>query len=120
MYKVHQNATLLPLILKSDDYTFGEALIPAISATASRDSDGRVHLSMSNVDPNTDHTITCTLRGINATAITGRILTADSIDAHNTFEEPEAIQPATFNRARLDGNQLTIEMPSKSIVTLEI
>ena len=71
MYKVHQDATLLPLTLTSDEYTFGDTTIPAISATASRDSAGRVHLSLSNADPNTDHTVTCTLRGIEASACRG-------------------------------------------------
>lgn len=120
MYKVHQDATLLPLTLKSDEYTNGDAAMSAISATASRDSDGRVHISMSNVDPNADHTITCTLHGINGGAVTGRILTADAKDSHNTFEEPDAVQPASFNSTHLEGNLLTIEMPAKSIVTLEI
>jgi alpha-N-arabinofuranosidase len=120
MYKVHQDATLLPLNLESDEYTYGDATMPAISATASRDSNGRVHISLSNVDPNAGHTITCSLRGINATAITGRILTADAIDAHNTFDEPEAVQPVAFNGASLDEEQLTIQMPAKSVVTLTI
>ena len=42
MYKVHQNATLLPLTLESDNYAYGDATLPAISATASRDGNGRI------------------------------------------------------------------------------
>jgi alpha-N-arabinofuranosidase len=120
MYKVHQDATLLPLSLESETYDFGEATMPAISATASRDSSGLVHLSVSNIDPHTDNTVTCTLRGINANNITGRILTADDMDAHNTFDEPEAVRPVTFNGISLDGTKLTIQMPAKSVVTLAI
>ncbi len=120
MYKVHQDATLLPLNLESDDYTFGETTMPAISATASRDAAGIVHISLSNVDPHTDHTVSCTLRGIDVGEVNGRILTADHMDAHNTFDEPEVVQPMTFNGATLDGDQLTIQIPPKSVVTLRI
>lgn len=120
LYKVHQDATLLPLAIKSADYRSGEASIPAISATASRNGDGIVHISLSNADPNVDHTVTCTLRGIAAAEVTGRILTAATLDAHNSFDKPETVQPVTFNGASLDGNQLTIEMPAKSVVTLTI
>jgi alpha-N-arabinofuranosidase len=120
MYKVHQDATLLPLNLESDDYTFGQTTMPAISATASRDAAGIVHISLSNVDPHTDHTVSCTLRGIDIGEVNGRILTADHMDAHNTFDEPEVVQPMTFNGATLDGDQLTIQIPPKSVVTLRI
>ncbi|MCA9950301.1 MAG: alpha-N-arabinofuranosidase, partial [Anaerolineales bacterium] len=120
MYKVHQDATLLPLTLASDEYTYGDSAIPAISATASRDSAGRVHISLSNSDPHTDHTVVCSLRGIKANIIAGRILTAVTMDAHNTFDEPDRVQPVDFNGASLDGDQLTIQMPAKSVVTLAI
>ena len=120
MYKVHQDATLLPLDLQTDDYSFGNETMPAVSATASRNGHGQLHLSLSNVDPHAGRTVTCTLRGISATGIIGRVLTADALDAHNTFDEPELIQPAVFNGATLNGDQLTIQLPAKSVVTLEI
>jgi alpha-N-arabinofuranosidase len=120
MYKVHQDATLLPLDLTSDDYTFGEATMPALSATASRDAVGIVHLSLSNVDPHLDHTVRCRLHGMDVGGVNGRILTAAHMDAHNTFDEPEVVQPTAFNGASLDGDQLIIQLPAKSVVTLRI
>jgi len=118
MYKVHQDATLLPLTLESKDYACGDAAMPAISATASRDSAGKIHISLSNADPNTDHIVTCTLRGIKVSQVNGRILTAAATDAHNTFDEPDLVQPTSFNGASLAGDRLTIQMPAKSVVTL--
>jgi alpha-N-arabinofuranosidase len=97
MYKVHQDATLLPLNLERDNYACDVAVMPAISATASRDGAGRVHISLSNVDPNAGHTVTCSLRGLKASAVSGRILTADAMDAHNTFAEPDAVRPIAYN-----------------------
>ena len=120
MYKVHQDATLLPLNLESEAYTLGDAAMPAISATASRDSAGTVHISLSNANPHSAITVTCALRGMEAKKVNGRILSADAMDAHNTFDKPEVVKPVPFNGAHLDGEQLTIHMPAKSIVTLTV
>ncbi|MCB8944439.1 MAG: alpha-N-arabinofuranosidase [Ardenticatenaceae bacterium] len=120
MYKVHHDATLLPLDLHSAEYGYGDATIPAISATASRDGNGRIHISLSNANPHTGHTVTCTLRGIHANAVTGRVLTGATMDAHNSFDVPEAVQPMAFNGASLAGDQLTIQLPAKSVVTLTL
>src|SRR3712207_3820443 len=50
MYNVHQDATLLPVKLKSNDYTFGNEKLPAVSASASRDKSGVTHISLVNID----------------------------------------------------------------------
>jgi alpha-N-arabinofuranosidase len=42
------------------------------------------------------------------------------MNAHNTFERPTAVQPAEFRGARLSGSTLTIDLPAKSVVVLEI
>jgi alpha-N-arabinofuranosidase len=52
--------------------------------------------------------------------VAGRVLTAGTITAHNTFEQPDAVHPAPFDGARLSGSQLTIELPPKAIVVLEL
>ena len=52
MYKVHQDATFLPVELQSPDYTFGTEKIPMVSASATRAADGSaVHLSLANTSP---------------------------------------------------------------------
>lgn len=122
MYKVHQDATLLPLDLSSGDYTFGDETMQAISATASRNDEGQVHISLSNADPNVGHTVTCLLHGGGGGVgkVTGRVLSAESIDAHNTFDVPNKVKPTAFDGFTLVDNILTIHMPSKSVVTLTI
>lgn len=120
MYKVHQNATLLPLDLRCDDYTCGEFSMPSLSASASRDADGRVHLTLCHVDPNRDAELRCELRGLALHAVRGRVLTADSMTAHNTFDAPEQVRPTDLAGATLQGNQLAITIPSKSVVLLEL
>lgn len=48
MYKVHQDATYLPLELNCDTMNVRDnRKLPMISATASKDKNGKVHLSIS-------------------------------------------------------------------------
>jgi alpha-N-arabinofuranosidase len=120
MYKVHQGATLLPLTLTTPDYAFGDAKIPAISASASRDAAGRVHVSLVNTNPHEAITVTAALAGSTAKSVTGRILTAPATNSHNTFDAPHTVEPAAFTGAKLDGTTLTVALPAKSLVVLEL
>ncbi|TFG73092.1 MAG: alpha-N-arabinofuranosidase, partial [Anaerolineales bacterium] len=120
MYKAHQNATLLPIDIKSTSYTFGEQTIPAISASASRGSDGKVHLSLCNLDPNHQQRLVCEIRGMKPSTISGRILTGEIINAHNTFESPNVVAPQPFTGVTLTDNRIEGELPAKSVVVLEL
>ncbi len=119
-YTVHHDATLLPMTMSEATYTFGDEETEAISATASQAEDGTIHLTLTNVDPNSGHTISVDIRGREVSQVTGRILTAADLNAHNTFDAPETVKPEVFSGARLAGDTLTIEMPPKSIVVLEL
>ncbi|MFC0472455.1 alpha-L-arabinofuranosidase C-terminal domain-containing protein [Halalkalibacter kiskunsagensis] len=41
----------------------------------------------------------------------GRILTATSVDAHNTFEKPENVKSVDFTDFGIENNQLFIQLP---------
>jgi len=120
MFKVHQGATALPVELATPDYAFGQEKIPAVSASASRDAAGRVHLSLVNTDPHTAVTVACRLAGHTATAVTGRILTGTTMDAHNTFAAPNTVHPEPFTGASLADGQLSVTLPAMSVVILEL
>jgi alpha-N-arabinofuranosidase len=120
LYKVHQDATLLPLDIKSDAYTFDGQSVPAVSASASKDKDGRIHISLVNLDPNRARTAQVDIRGQQVSSVTGRVLTAPAMQAHNTFEQPKAVQPVDVRGARLSGGILTLDLPSKSVVVVEL
>jgi len=52
--------------------------------------------------------------------VSGTILTADTMDAHNTFEAPDAVHPAAFDGAKIVGGRLTLTLPAKSVVVLDV
>lgn len=120
MYKVHQDATLLPSQLNCVKYEFNKNSIPAISVSASQDKDGKIHISLCNLDPNESQELMCELRGFSPQAVTGRILTSNNMTTHNTFDKPETLQPAEFKDVKIEGRGLATALPPKSVVLLEI
>ncbi len=120
MFSVHQEATLLKTDLECEDYTYGDKHIPAISASASVDSDGKVHISMANLNPDKSITVECPLIGETFAKVSGQVLTAKAMNAFNSFDHPDIVKPADFNDFVLRDGTLTVNMPSKSVVVLEL
>ncbi len=120
MFKVHQGATSLKLDLKTPDYVFGAEKLPAVSASASRNAAGKIHLSLVNLHPTESINVAAALTGVAAGTVSGRILTGPELNTRNTFEAPETIKPVAFTGAKLANGQLTVELPAKSVVVLEI
>jgi alpha-N-arabinofuranosidase len=120
MYTVHHDATLLPVELSCRDYSFGTSTIPALNVSASKDQSGKVHISICNLDAKAPAELVCELRGAQPKKATGRMLTAETITEHNTFEKPEAVWPTDFGDFSITGGLLTVKLPAKSVVVLEV
>jgi alpha-N-arabinofuranosidase len=120
MYKVHQDATMLPIDTEFTDYQFGDEKVPVIDVSASKDKSGKIHISLCNLNPANPADIACKLQGIEQAKVSGRVLTADDMTAHNTFDKPETVKPAAFDGFTLRGDMLTVKLPTKSVVVLEI
>ena len=120
MYKVHQDATLLPLTIKSNEYVLGDKKLPAVSASASKDKNGLTHISLVNIDAKKAQEISIDVRGASFKSVKGRILISSKLQEHNTFENPDKIKPAEFKEANLKGNTLTVKLPPFSVVVLEL
>jgi alpha-L-arabinofuranosidase len=120
LYKVHQDATLLPITLQTGDYEMGGKKIPLVSASASRNAEGTVHLSLCNAHPTDPQPLTIPLRGGNFGRVTGRIVTADAMTAHNTAATPDAVTAQDFTEAKLADGAITLELPAKSVLVFSV
>ena len=120
MYKVHQDAIMLPVEVECARYEHGTESIPALSVSASRSEDGKVHLSVCNAHPKDDMNVAVDLSGMSPQAMRGRILTANRINACNTFDHAEAVKPTEKDIARFGGEEIRLEIPSKSVTVFEI
>jgi alpha-L-arabinofuranosidase len=120
LYKVHQDATYLPVQFTSPEYTMDDQKIPALNVSASRDTTGTVHITLVNIDPNKNLQLNSTLRGVQWQSVNGSIVTSEKFTDINTFENPKKIQVQPFPGARKQGNDLVVELPAKSVVMLEL
>ena len=120
LYKVHQDAVLIPLSFQSPVYEFQGTKIPAVTASASRDKQGKTHITFTNANPNKDIDITIELRGGKFSTLSGMVVTAKALNSYNTFAAPETVKSAPFTGAKLNKEQLTVKLPSKSVVMVEL
>ncbi len=120
MFKVHQNALWVKTSFNSPHYILGKDTLPAINYSASIDDAGKMHISLCNIDPKKSHSIVCELKSFKARSVTGTILTAKEMNAHNTFEKPDAVKPAKFTDCRIHNNNVLVTLPSKSVVVLAL
>src|ERR1041384_4203898 len=105
MYNIHQGATLIPVDLNAPEYKLDQSSVPSLHVSASRDGEGRLHLSLVNLDPTRAAEITTTLTGATIKSVTGEVLTAPAVNAMNTFEQRETVKPAAFTGYKLQGSQ---------------
>ncbi|MBA4054195.1 MAG: alpha-N-arabinofuranosidase, partial [Marivirga sp.] len=120
MYNVHQDALMIPLTITSSDYSLGEKKIKAVSASASKDKNGLVHISLVNIHATKEQEITVDLGSLSVKSVSGRILRSNALQDHNTFDAPDKVKPMPFNTTVLKGNKLTIKIPAFSAVVLEL
>ena len=115
LYRPFQGAVPYPVGIASPSFKAGEFSVPVIDATAARGKDGKLWLALVNADPRRSAEVAV---GLGRSA-TGRVLTADRINSHNTFDNPNAVAPRPYSaRAGRDG--LTLEVPARSVVVVSI
>lgn len=120
MYKVHQDALLVPVEVTSRNFVQGDRKLQAVSVSASLNESGKMHISLTNIDNKNGQKIELNLNGFKAKNVSGRILTSERIQDHNTFDNPAKVVPETFNKAILSGNKLAVDMPPHSVIVLEL
>lgn len=120
MYNVHQGATLLPLTINGADYMLDGQKLPAISASASKDSSGVIHISLVNIDPLKSQKITLNLSDEQLKSITGKILSSKKMQDYNSFTEPKNIVPQIFKDFVLNKNNITITVPPIAVIVLAV
>jgi len=120
MFRPFQDATLLPTDLEAPRYTLGNTSVPGISVSAARTASGEIAVALVNLDAHKATPITLAIAGAKVRTVKGEILTAAALDAHNTFESPDAVKPSRFNGAALKDGRLSVTLPAKSVVVLSL
>jgi alpha-N-arabinofuranosidase len=119
MFKVHQGATLVPVDVQAPDYVEGAIRLPGLSVSGSKDGTGTLHLTIVNLDPTQQRSVTVALKGGNWRKASAQTLTADRIDTRIRFDAPDPFVPKTL-RVHLASGELSLAVPSKSVTLVEI
>ncbi|MDZ7717725.1 MAG: alpha-L-arabinofuranosidase C-terminal domain-containing protein [Balneolaceae bacterium] len=122
LYRVHFDTELLQTNTNISSYGHNGEEIPSVSLTASKSDDGRINLTITNLDANNAQDVELDFRGIDdlGNVSSGKILTADEVSSVNTFDDPENVVLNDFSDHEMDGTMLSISLPSKSVVMLTI
>ncbi|WP_185965551.1 alpha-N-arabinofuranosidase [Flavobacterium zepuense] len=118
LYKVHQDAKLIPIKVASPDYKFGDKTLPAISASASA-KDGKTHISLVNIHSTDKITTEINLESLKLKNFTAKIISSGKLQDHNTFENPNAITEKEFKDFKFKNGTLSVTLPPFSVVVLE-
>jgi len=124
MYRPFQDAKALAITTdKQSYYQLGEDKLPMISASAARATDGKLYLSLVNIDPNNSTTVKVSFdqesKQTRYQLASGKLLTAEVMDQHNTFDQPQQVKPVPYQLKAHKG-QFTFELPAKSIVVVAL
>lgn len=120
MYKVHQDAQLVTAEVSSPNYEMDGQAIPQLHVSASTDAENRLHVSLCNLHHADSLELVCDIRGKAVADVSGTLLTASALQAHNTFEQPEAVKPVPFEGYRVEDGLLTVRLPAKSVAVLAV
>ena len=119
MYRVHQDALMLPVHVESENCPLGFGSIPVLSASASEDGNRKVHVSITNIDPKDEQIVQLDIRGISTEYRGGTIITSENMCDHNTFDDGEKVGIREFTGAvSKEGGKIRLNLPPKSVVTL--
>ena len=121
MYTVHHDATLLPSDVQCEKYSVDNESIPAISTTASKDASGKIHITISNLNPNKAIDVTCDIRGMAKVNFEkGSIVTGEKINSYNDFGKKEEVTLKEFSDVKVSGTDVVVKVPAKSVVMVEL
>jgi len=120
MYQVHHDAWLLPSRLECASQSLGDATLSLISASASRNDAGRTSITLCNLALDHEQDLTIELLGASPSVLSGRTLTARSIQSHNRFDALNEVLPTDGVEAAFSAKGLKVRLPAHSVTVLQL
>ena len=115
MYVPFQGAHVVPVKLDGGQYVHNGVTLPRLDAIAARDAQGRLWLSVVNIDPEAAAHVH--LAGFKAAS--GEVLTAPRVDSVNSFAAPAAVVPVPMVAKGQHGG-VTLDLPAHSVTVVRL
>ena len=119
LYVPFQDATFIPVTYDAGTYSHGDITLPRLDAIAARDKDGKLWLSLTNLDPTRPLEVDASSLGFVARSATGQTLTSPGIDSVNDFDHPDTVAPRTFVATAKNG-VLVLNLAPESVTVVEL
>ncbi len=120
MFSGHQDAELLDLKLADRPFeAFGRTL-PALSGSASQAPDGTVLITLANLSSSRSETVRLLAPAAGPVLEARELKSPGAIDAHNTFDEPDAVAPRPMSGVMREGEWLVVPMAAMSVVAVRL
>lgn len=119
MYSVHQDATLIPSELTTEDYVFGDTKIPALNSSASV-KDGVVNITLSNANPNKSVELEIDLAGQDVKEASASLISSESISDYNDFNEAEKVTMTDYKVSKPKKGKLKVTIPAHSVLAIQL
>ena len=119
MYVPFQDATFVPVAFNAGSYRHDDVTLPRVDAIAAKDTNGKLWVEITNVDPGQAVEVEATLKGFRAKSAAGETLTAPKVDSVNTFKEPDTVAPKPVS-VEIEGSKLKLHLAPKSITVISV
>lgn len=120
MYKCHQDARLLESHIETTEIGLEEEyMVPNLTESVSVDSNGKMHITLTNLSADTAYPIETAIIGHKVKNVSGQILVND-IHAKNTFTQPDEVHTEIFNEIRITDSGLEFQIPACSVIQIEV
>jgi alpha-N-arabinofuranosidase len=119
MYVPWQDATFLPVTYDAGTYTHGGVTLPRADIAAAKAKDGKVYVSITNIDPTQPLEVDLDALGLKAKSASGQTLTAPKIDSINTFDKPNTVVPKAIS-ATAKGGKLVLKLAPESVTVVSL
>ena len=119
MLSAHQGATLLGSVMDNEMIGTEEFRVPDVTESASLAEDGTITVSLNNLCVTEAREVEITLAGRAVSGVAGEILTGP-MNAHNTFDAPDAVKPEIMEGLAPEDGKLTVTLPPASVCVLKI
>jgi len=119
LYKAHQNSTLVDSFMETEQIGESEAAVPNLHESVSIDNSGVMHITIANLSVTQSYPVEGILMGKVIKSVKARIL-CNRLDAHNTFESPNAVAIEPFDDVKVTKNGLDFTIPACCVMELTV
>lgn len=121
MFNGHQDAVAIPVSFACDTLQAPSGrLYSTLSVSASRTKAGKLLVTLANPCLDKPQVVSLTFDAFLPKTVSGEILQAKDVRAHNTFEKPQQVAPKAFTGSKISGRTVTLTLPPASVVAVTL